>query len=539
MKKLVIFDLDGTLLNTIDDITNSINRALDSVKLARVTVDEAKYFVGSGVDILIDRLLRYELGEEYESKKDSYFNVLRKNYCDDYAVNNAIYTGPYPGIKELILKLKEKGIRVAVISNKPHDDTLHVIDKYFGLDLFDLVMGKMEHNRIKPYPDAPKEAIAILEERFSNKYKLADIVYVGDTNVDIETAKNIGCESIACSWGFRKIDELKEANYICDNTDEVYEIITKRFDGIIVLDKGEGISSNKVINDIKHTLSRNNFPISKIGHAGTLDPLATGVMVVLVNNATKLSDFLMCEEKEYECEIEFGKSYDTLDITGKLIDDVKLNIDDYRNIKNNIDDCLNSFLGESKQIPPMYSSIKQNGVKLYDLARNGESVEREERTINIKSIERISDLLYENDSVKFSFRTVVSKGTYIRSLCEDIGKVFGLPCAMSKLRRTRSGEFSIEEALTKEEIFAKNLEGKLELIRMLDAVKSAGLKIVDVDEFIYNRVSHGMKVRLAIDEQEVGIVYNDELIAIYQKTDEESESNINNKNSYKVKLIWN
>ena len=91
MKKLVIFDLDGTLLNTIDDITNSINRALDSVKLARVTVDEAKYFVGSGVDILIDRLLRYELGEEYESKKDSYFNVLRKTYCDDYAVNKDYY----------------------------------------------------------------------------------------------------------------------------------------------------------------------------------------------------------------------------------------------------------------------------------------------------------------------------------------------------------------------------------------------------------------------------------------------------------------
>ena len=538
MKKLVIFDLDGTLLNTIDDITNSINRALDSVNLARITVDQAKYFVGSGVDILIERLLKHELGSEYESKKDLYFNNLRKNYCDDYAVNNAIFTGPYPGIKDLILRLKEKGIKVAVISNKPHEDTLHVIEKYFGLELFDLVMGKKEYNRIKPYPDAPKEAIASLEKRYSDKYKLADIVYVGDTNVDIETAKNIGCESIACSWGFRKLDELQEANYICNEASEVYDIVTKRFDGVIILDKEEGISSNKVINDIKHTLSRNNFPISKIGHAGTLDPLATGVMVVLINNATKLSDYLMCDEKEYECEITFGKSYDTLDITGKLIDEVKLDDNDYINIKNNIDECLKSFLGVSEQIPPMYSSIKQNGVKLYDLARNGENVDRASRTINIKSIERISDVLFEDGEIKFSYKATVSKGTYIRSLCEDIGKKFNLPCAMSKLKRTRSGEFKIENAYKYAEIIAKNNKGELELISMLDAVKGVGLITIDVDEFIYNRVSHGMKVKLASQEEELGIVYNNELIAIYQKIDNDIDEQ-NNKSSYKVKLIWN
>lgn len=539
MKKLVIFDLDGTLLNTIEDITTSLNVALKCVSLPPVSVEDAKYFVGSGVDILIERLLKFELKEKYEELKNIYYDKVRQAYLDDYKINNAILTKPYDGITELISKLKKNNIKVAVLSNKPHLDTIKVINDYFGsVDFFDYVIGKKDYNRIKPYPDGANEIIRYLEDKFSDRYKLADIVYVGDTLVDIETAKNIGCESIACLWGFRKKDELKEANYIVSNTLELYDCITKKYNGVIVLNKEEGISSNKIINEIKYYLSKNNFPISKIGHAGTLDPLATGVMVVLINSATKLSDYLMCEEKEYECELTFGESYDTLDITGKLLNKELLTLENYEFIKNNIDACLTSFIGESMQTPPMYSSIKVNGVKLYDLARNGEVIDRKMRLINIKEIERISEVKYINNLVKVSYRATVSKGTYIRSLCESIGAYFNIPCAMSKLKRIRSGKFNIDKALSFEDIKNKNNDGSLNIISMKDALSNTNLKIIEINGFKYERVKHGMPIRfdnIYKDDKELGLTYNGDLVAIYENTSVFDEKT--NKYSFKVKVL--
>ena len=171
MKKLVIFDLDGTLLNTIDDLTNSINRSLQKFNLSQITVNQAKVFVGSGVDILIERLLKNALKDGYDSKKDDYFFDLKETYINDYKNNNAVLTKPYDGIIDLIIKLKEQGIKVAVLSNKPHNDTINVINYYFGEGFFDIVYGKKEHNRIKPYPDGALELIKELENRYSNKFK--------------------------------------------------------------------------------------------------------------------------------------------------------------------------------------------------------------------------------------------------------------------------------------------------------------------------------------------------------------------------------
>jgi len=542
MKKLVIFDLDGTLLNTIEDITNSINVALQKNDLPFVTIEEAKYFVGSGVDILIERLLKHELKDQYEFFKEKYYDNVKKDYLEDYAVNNAILTKPYPGIPELIQKLRKKNIKVAVLSNKPHSDTIKVIQDYFGsLEFFDAVSGKKEYNRIKPYPDGANEIIRQLEDRYSTRFKLADIMYVGDTNVDIETARNIGCESIACSWGFRKLEEIQEADYVCNTTDEVYKQCIKSYDGILILNKDKDISSNKIINDIKHELTRANFPISKIGHAGTLDPMATGVMIVLVNYGTKLSDYLMCEEKEYDCEITFGKSYDTLDITGTLLEEKELDEEDYKNIKNHIDECLKGFIGDSKQLPPMYSSIKINGQKLYNLARSGETIERSERDIHIASLQRTSDVIYDEltKEVKLNYHTIVSKGTYIRSLCEDIGKYFNLPCAMSALNRTRSGHFTINESNTINEIINKNKNHSLQLISMKDALISVGIETYELNEFLYNRVLNGLPIRIECDKLEIGLTYENELIAIYELEENNTNNSDNKKYGYKVKLKWN
>ncbi|MBQ7276268.1 MAG: tRNA pseudouridine(55) synthase TruB [Bacilli bacterium] len=537
MKKLVIFDLDGTLLNTIDDITNSLNRSLIKVGLYLISKDQAKYFVGSGVDILIERVLRYELKDNYDSNKDNYFFALKDAYVKDYSLNCRIDTKPYDGIKELIIELKKKGINVAVLSNKPHEDTINVINYYFGEDFFDIVYGKKPHNKIKPSPDGAFELIKELENRYSNRYKKSDIMYVGDTSVDMETAKNIGCESIGCLWGFRSIDELTLATYIANNPLDIYDLVNKNYDGIIILNKHENISSNNIINDLKHELNKDKFPISKIGHCGTLDPIATGVMVVLIDGATKLSNYLMSDEKEYDCLMELGKSYDTLDITGKIIDERDLNQNDLNYVINYIDSVFNSLSGERLQTPPMYSSIKKEGIKLYEYARCNEKIEVNDRLINIKNIKLIDDIKLIDNQIYISFHSVVSKGTYIRSLCKEIGDKFNMPASLVKLNRTRSGKFDLSIAKRIEEIINDNKNNKLEFINMIDCMKLIGIKTIEINDYLFNRVKNGNLIRLALNDKEVGLIYNNQLIALYELNDKDN-NNYNNKNSYKVKILW-
>ena len=220
------------------------------------------------------------------------------------------------------------------------------------------------------------------------------------------------------------------------------------FDGIILLNKKYGISSNAAVNDVKWALKRQGKDIKKVGHAGTLDPNATGLLVVLINGATKLSDFLMLENKEYIAEITIGKSYDTDDIWGKLTEEALIDEKEYLNIKNNIDEVLKNLIGKNKQIPPMYSSIKYKGRKLYEIARDGESVDlsSKEREIEILELERISDVEYKDEMVVFSIKCLVSKGTYIRTLAKKIGECIGYPSAMSALVRKQSGDYKLENA---------------------------------------------------------------------------------------------
>lgn len=281
--------------------------------------------------------------------------------------------------------------------------------------------------------------------------------------------------------------------------------------GIIIVDKKKGWTSQDILTKIKKTLK-----LKKIGHAGTLDPLATGVMVVMLNDATKLSDYLMNDEKEYLCEIVIGKATDTEDCQGKIIDEKEVNE------LNNVDDVLNSLIGKLEQIPPMYSALHHNGVKLYELARAGIEVEREKRNVEVFSIKRTSDIVIENGEAKFSFITRVSKGTYIRTLCVEIGNRLGFPAYMNELRRLSSGVMRIEDASTLEDV----LQGNFKLINMLEVFKD--YTIIEVNEYLDSKIKNGMKVKINCQDDLVVFSKNNELYAIYEKDN----------GFYKAKRVW-
>ena len=220
-------------------------------------------------------------------------------------------------------------------------------------------------------------------------------------------------------------------------------------DGIILLNKVKGISSFKAINQIKW-----NIGASKIGHAGTLDPMAEGLMVVMVNSATKFSDDLMKKDKEYYVEMELGYETDTYDAEGKKtrIYDGIIEYDE-----QNVRDVINSFVGIQDQIPPMYSALKVNGKKMYEMAREGIEIERKPRRVEIYSIR---DITIKGQMI--TFYVEVSSGTYIRSLVRDIGEKLSFWATMTKLIRTRIDKHSLENAFLFEEI--EKTENKEELV---------------------------------------------------------------------------
>ena len=217
-------------------------------------------------------------------------------------------------------------------------------------------------------------------------------------------------------------------------------------DGIILLNKSKGISSFKAIDELKRKINA-----KKAGHAGTLDPMAEGLMVVMINDATKFSGDLMKKDKEYYVEMELGYKTDTYDSEGKVIEEYKSEIElsDSQIIRT-----IHSFKGRIKQVPPMYSAIKVEGQKLYDLARKGIEIERMPRDVEIMNIYKIKiHRPKENSSrIKISFYAHVSSGTYIRSLVHDIGEKLKVFATMTKLVRTKIGRLSIEDAVSLEEV---------------------------------------------------------------------------------------
>lgn len=219
-------------------------------------------------------------------------------------------------------------------------------------------------------------------------------------------------------------------------------------DGIIVINKEKEYTSHDVVAKLKKKLN-----ISKVGHTGTLDPNATGVLPILIGKGTKFSKYLINHDKIYEVELELGKKTDTADIEGKVIEEKEV---DEEYVKENLLQVLESFIGKQEQMPPMYSAIKKNGKKLYEYARAGEKVEIEARKIEIYKI----DLNKYNKNI-ISFVVSCSKGTYIRSLCEDIAEKLNTVGYMKNLKRLQVGEFNIRDAVYIDDIDLKNVNEHL------------------------------------------------------------------------------
>ena len=256
--------------------------------------------------------------------------------------------------------------------------------------------------------------------------------------------------------------------------------------GILNVYKPKGMTSHDVVSFI-----RRNFHMKRVGHTGTLDPDAEGVLPVLVGKATKLSDLLTAEEKRYIARVRLGIVTDTDDLSGTVI---KTN--EVKTTETEVRRAAASFLGETEQIPPMYSAIKVNGQKLYQLARKGIVTQRKPRKITVYSAE-VSNF----DGTSFDLAVHCSKGTYIRALCRDIGEKIGTGATMESLVRTQSGIFCLDNSHTLEEIEAASQNGTAEsLLISIDEVLS-GLKTVTADSENAAKIKNGIRLR----PQQLGI----------------------------------
>ncbi len=227
--------------------------------------------------------------------------------------------------------------------------------------------------------------------------------------------------------------------------------------GIININKPLGITSHDVVYRLRKLLN-----IKKIGHTGTLDPDASGVLPMCIGRGTKLADMLTAKDKQYIAEMSLGSATDTLDASGEVTDTAEVNV-----TENEIKSAIQKFVGDIEQIPPMYSAIKIEGKKLYELARNGVEIERQPRKVRIDNIEVLDINLPEK---KVSIKVDCSKGTYIRTLCDDIGRELGCFAHMSALVRTRSGRFDIKDAYTLSQIEEMLENGDSSFLVPIDAV---------------------------------------------------------------------
>ncbi len=294
-------------------------------------------------------------------------------------------------------------------------------------------------------------------------------------------------------------------------------------EGILIIDKPEGLTSHDVV-----ARSRRILRTKRIGHTGTLDPFATGVMVVLVGRATRLAQFLDKDEKEYLALVRFGFETDTGDRTGAPRETAP---DDGESVitKEAVETALRSFRGEILQTPPMYSAKKIEGKKLYELARKGVEVERKAVPVKIHELETIGQAAHFTDSTAvaegrkpetedLALRVVCSAGTYIRVLAEEIGREIGSRAHLAELRRTRAGKFGIENAFTLEELERAAADGRIEdrFISMNEAVSHLTEVVLSAEDAA--RVKNGVRLRKELENSKSGdflrLTENGDLLAI-------------------------
>lgn len=256
-------------------------------------------------------------------------------------------------------------------------------------------------------------------------------------------------------------------------------------DGVLLLDKPAGMTSHDCVN-----IARKVLKTKKVGHTGTLDPNVTGVLPLCIGRATKISQFLTANEKEYLGEVTLGFSTTTEDADGEMVDrqfvEGEITEEDVKSV-------FNEMMGPSIQVPPMYSAVKVNGKKLYEYARAGIEVERPKREVTIENLELTSQITKTDDGlVKFSFRVRGSKGLFVRTVAVTIGEKLGYPAHMSYLRRVASGSFKIESCLTMEEFKQRAEQGTLTLMSVEEAMSA--FPSVTVDAWVEKLVRNGVQL---------------------------------------------
>lgn len=281
-------------------------------------------------------------------------------------------------------------------------------------------------------------------------------------------------------------------------------ILMNNINGVLVINKQSNCTSRDVVNTICK-----KFNTRKVGHTGTLDPMATGVLVLCIGNGLKICELLTNHDKEYIAKVILGIDTDMLDITGKILHEEDVYIP-----KSKIRECVNSFKGEYLQEVPIYSSVKVNGKKLYEYARNGENVELPKRIVSIKDIEVMSPIEYKNGKIEFYIKTCVSKGTYIRSLIRDIASKLGTYGIMGSLERTRQGNFKLEDSYSLEDIDNNNYK----ILSISESLPD--IEKIKVNDDMLKKIKNGVRLKKFFDSDYAIILDNDKEIAIYQNKDD-------------------
>ena len=279
------------------------------------------------------------------------------------------------------------------------------------------------------------------------------------------------------------------------------------YNGILIVNKPSGVTSRDVVNIVGKTLNT-----KKVGHTGTLDPMATGVLVLCLGNALKVCELITANDKEYIAKVILGIETETLDTTSPIINTKKTNI-----TKEEIEKVLNSFKGSYLQEVPKYSAVKINGKKLYEYAREGKEIELPKKMVTIYDIQLISDITYYNDTTSFYIKTTVSKGTYIRSLIRDIGYKLNTYGCMDSLERTRQGIFNIDNSYTLEEIKNNNYK----LLSIEESLPN--IPLVEVDNKTLFKIRNGVKLKKFFTGDMAIIKDKNKVVAIYKNDLNESK----------------
>ena len=292
-------------------------------------------------------------------------------------------------------------------------------------------------------------------------------------------------------------------------------------DGVLIIDKPAGMTSHDVVARVRRIIRER-----RVGHTGTLDPFATGVLVMLVGRATRLAQFLSGAEKEYEAVIRFGYATDTGDVTGTPLEtEVHANSTRAQNVrKEDIEAAMASLTGAIEQVPPMYSAKKIGGRKLYEHARRGEEIERQPVRVTISAFELLTTGEWESNqdgAVDLNARVVCSAGTYIRTLAEDLGKRLSIGAHLAELRRTRAGGFTIENAVTLEQLEERVKDETVADILITPNLALSHLPDVEVSKVGETRLLNGIDLSIDAatgsawsDEQPIRLRNGDELLAV-------------------------